>query len=302
MPLRAGHSRAVVSENIREMVASGHPQRQAVAAALSNARRHPKAFGGGLKSMPYMQPTPPMGGNFPALPAQNAPLDLRALLQMKMAQQNGAPAVSNGPALRPAFPVGPNKIGGYPVSGPAPGAVSNGVVARPPGFALGGSPDYFVHNAVRQLHAAGLIRSPVAGRTDHIPMSVPGGSYVLPADHVSHLGQGNSLAGGKVLDGMFGLHGPGMTHLRSNIPRPPSMGRFARGGEANEGKPVDIIAAGGEYLLHPAQVRRADEIVHKLPPGTGNLKRGHEALDHWVVEERKKHVEKLESLPGPRKD
>ena len=39
MPLKPGKSRAVVSKNIREMVASGHLQKQAVAAALSNARK-----------------------------------------------------------------------------------------------------------------------------------------------------------------------------------------------------------------------------------------------------------------------
>jgi len=37
MPLTPGRSRAVISSNIREMVAAGHPQRQAVAAALHNA-------------------------------------------------------------------------------------------------------------------------------------------------------------------------------------------------------------------------------------------------------------------------
>jgi hypothetical protein len=37
MPLRKGKSKAVISSNIREMVDSGHPQRQAVAAALRTA-------------------------------------------------------------------------------------------------------------------------------------------------------------------------------------------------------------------------------------------------------------------------
>lgn len=48
MPLHEGKSRAVVSSNIREMMESGHPQKQAVAAALSNARkskrRHKKRY------------------------------------------------------------------------------------------------------------------------------------------------------------------------------------------------------------------------------------------------------------------
>jgi len=39
MPLTPGSSRSVISRNISEMVRAGHPQRQAVAAALSNARK-----------------------------------------------------------------------------------------------------------------------------------------------------------------------------------------------------------------------------------------------------------------------
>jgi hypothetical protein len=48
MPLHPGKSRKVISENIHEMVASGHPQRQAVAAALHNADEY--ADGGEAKS------------------------------------------------------------------------------------------------------------------------------------------------------------------------------------------------------------------------------------------------------------
>ena len=39
MPLKKGSSRSTISSNIREMVAAGHPRRQAVAAALNTARK-----------------------------------------------------------------------------------------------------------------------------------------------------------------------------------------------------------------------------------------------------------------------
>jgi hypothetical protein len=42
MPLASGSSRETISKNIKEMVESRHPQKQAVAAALSNEREHPR--------------------------------------------------------------------------------------------------------------------------------------------------------------------------------------------------------------------------------------------------------------------
>jgi hypothetical protein len=39
MPLKKGTGQQVISSNIKEMIASGHPQKQAVAASLNQARK-----------------------------------------------------------------------------------------------------------------------------------------------------------------------------------------------------------------------------------------------------------------------
>lgn len=55
MPLQHGNSRAVISQNIREMVAAGHPQNQAVAAALRIA--HESGGGRVHRQMGGMSPS-----------------------------------------------------------------------------------------------------------------------------------------------------------------------------------------------------------------------------------------------------
>jgi len=39
MPLKKGSSKKVISSNIREMISSGHPKSQAIAASLNQARK-----------------------------------------------------------------------------------------------------------------------------------------------------------------------------------------------------------------------------------------------------------------------
>ena len=59
------------------------------------------------------------------------------------------------------------------------------------------------HDKISQKVHVGPIHSPVAGRTDHLPMHVPSGAYVIPADIIGAMGEGNTMAGFKVAKSMF---------------------------------------------------------------------------------------------------
>jgi len=181
-------------------------------------------------------------------------------------------------------------------------------------YASGGSPE---------AHS-GIINMAVGGRTDHIPMNVLEGSYVLPADIVSGLGEGNTLAGAKIVDNMFkgGPFGstPPASKASVDFPAPRyqwSMGqdqtdpygvfkkiespaaknggaiyKAVGGGLSQRGK-IPIIAAGGEYVVHP-------EVVERL--GNGDMNKGHEYLDNFVKYVRKHTVKTLNKLPPPKKN
>lgn len=138
----------------------------------------------------------------------------------------------------------------------------------------------------------GPIHSHVAGRTDHLPMHVPAGSYVIPADVVSGHGQGNTIAGFKVMKRTFG----GMPYGGGSGPYGQSGGPYgmADGGTADsDDDGVPIVAAGGEYVLSPAEVIRA---------GDGDMDTGHRVLDDFVKKSRAEIVSEMSKLPGPKKD
>ena len=174
-------------------------------------------------------------------------------------------------------------------------------------FAHGGSPDaipsamkksevgpvsYFGNApaASEKVHV-GPIHSPVAGRTDHLPVHVPSGAYVIPADIISAMGEGNTMAGFKVANTIFskipGMQGMPGADAQLGLPEKRAMGG------ATHGSPVPVVVAGGEYVISP------EDVEHM---GEGDLDAGHRVLDAFVVKMRKKTVDTLKNLPGPKKN
>lgn len=148
---------------------------------------------------------------------------------------------------------------------------------------------------LQKIHV-GPIHSPVAGRTDHLPMHVPSGSYVIPADIISALGQGNTIAGFKVAKGIFSQPAYGQRQAGGGGPYGMGLPRRADGGVVAalpHPPPVAIVAAGGEYVIHPLDVAHL---------GGGSLDEGHRVLDDFVKKFRAKTVKTLRGLPGPKKD
>jgi hypothetical protein len=146
--------------------------------------------------------------------------------------------------------------------------------------------------ALTEAVHTGPIHSAVAGRTDHLPMHVPSGSYVIPADIVSAAGEGNTMAGFRIMRRIFGgmpYSGEENPYGQSGTPYNEPLPGKAEGGAAT----VPIVAAGGEHVVSPEQVMQI---------GNGDLETGHRVLDEFVKRMRKETVKTLQNLPPPKKD
>lgn len=286
MPLKSGSSSSTVSSNIKELhsgktyarteskFGKHKADKQAVAIALSNARKTGRAMGGPVAGM-MTSPAP--------TPIAGMPAGLGNAAGMLSGQPNGlAGGMASGLALKTGGAAGFN-----PSSVPA-------MMERSADRAM-----------VRGM-TKGPILSAVPGRTDNHATHVPSGSYVIPADIVSGRGQGNTIAGAASLQKLFrmgpygtvapkmGGHSPGMP--RAGFPKAPKATAFHSGGgkggkdDAHVGKPVRVNLAGGEVVVPPEHLKA---VVHK------DLKTAHEIMDRWVVRERKKLRKTLAKLPGP---
>lgn len=286
MPLIKSKSKEAFSRNVSAEMHAGKPQKQALAIAYSVARRSKKADGGGLVPKIKDEAEGRRLGHT-LIKIMRRPLDAR-----------DAPGGNSDRYMQELDAV----------QGKRALDISDAIRGNKPGYAAGGMPKiapqtptapWYQRSALRNMSGAkkGMLGGASPGRVDNLPIDVKSGSYVIPADSVSALGQGNSSAGAKFLSKMFS--GAKMNSYGGGRFRMPGVsgmrrGQFAEGGEAEgAGKDVPIIAASGEYVLSPEEVAWF---------GNGDMKKGHDALDRFVMSLRKKHIQELKRIKPPRKN
>jgi hypothetical protein len=169
------------------------------------------------------------------------------------------------------------------------------------GFNKGFNPMKAMSIALSRDASGGLLKGLSGGRTDNMNVNVPQGAYIIPADIVSGMGQGNTDAGGAILGKLMNRGPYNMSLPRSKagsragfrhsskgfVPKVP----LASGGVAQAGKKTPIVAAAGEYVVHPSDVATL---------GHGDIDLGHDILDAFVKHQREKNIHTLHKLPGPK--
>lgn len=139
------------------------------------------------------------------------------------------------------------------------------------------------------FHAKGLFASDVAGRTDRIPRSVTADSFVFPADVVSTLGQGNTLAGAKIMDSIMGSGPYGVRLKRADGGAAPALSH--------------VMVAGGEYLGHRDDLARIGARIRHAGKSKArtDIAAGHEWARGFVDKVRAHAKAFLRNAPKPKK-
>lgn len=148
--------------------------------------------------------------------------------------------------------------------------------------------------------ASGFLAGSTPGRADSLKTTALSGSYVIPAETISGLGSGNSLAGARIMQEALNS-GPWGTSLPRGgrgmgIPRPPKLAaNNAKGGGVQgrgTGQQIPVALSHGEFVIPAAKVAQI---------GGGNMKHGWKILDALVLELRQRHIKALKNLPAPAK-
>lgn len=324
MPLIKSASPQAFKSNLKAEIASGRPRAQSLAIAYRvqrDAGRKGFADGGAVSFDTPLSAQEEMA--FHKWKALNAPQDSGTDYDLRGAYKAGLAPAANGhwpdTFKKPNHPTFSNEsiyaaqmpeaagrwrgdeyVPPIVVNAERAGMKNGGAinVARRINFDAGGSVPFYARSAARNIERSGMVHSPTGGRSDQLPANVKSGSFVMPADSVSSIGGGNSMAGAAALNKLFKMAPGGATMPHPSmgggmkIPTAGMMkGRkgFADGGET--GAPVDISLSGGEFVV---PVEKVAEL------GGGDVDRGHALLNQMVQHIRKKTIKTLRKLPKPK--
>jgi len=109
----------------------------------------------------------------------------------------------------------------------------------------------------------GALSGATPGRADALSVTVPDGAYIIPADVVSALGDGNTASG--------------FEHLARMFPEQRASG----------GATVPCKLSDGEFMVFPKDVTKNG---------------GPDAFDKWVMGVRKSDIQRRSNLPEPVKE
>jgi len=134
---------------------------------------------------------------------------------------------------------------------------------------------------------AGFVGGHTSGREDRIRLPVENDSFVIPADVVSALGDGSSLAGAAKLHAMFEL--TSARRIASFWEREAYNEAYADGGRVRN--PVKVWVSSGEFIVSPMQC------LGRFPGG--DIHTAHDELDLFVLSTRVAWIGTLLKLPPP---
>jgi hypothetical protein len=222
MPLASGSSQKTISRNIAEMVRSGHPQQQAVAAALDTARktrRMTRAEGGPATRVP--RPTLHIGpihssvaGRTDHLPMHvpNKAYVLPADIVSGFGEGNtlaGFKIAASLPDIFAQLLYGAKKGRGTPYAASGPYGTQDG----------GGTP-YDADGKIYGHALPGKAAGGVAHGDDGVPIIAAGGEHVYHPDDVAKIGDGDIDDGHELLDAFVKAYRTQLVATLKKLPGP----------------------------------------------------------------------------------
>ena len=190
------------------------------------------------------------------------------------------------------------RLAGHPRAQALAAAYRNQSEAKAQGHAKGGIiPGVSRVGGTGPTHFHGLVHGSGNGRSDSISTRVPKGSYVVPADIVSGIGHGDTIAGARALEHSFPEE-EGRLHTRAHVrgfsplmQSPFKRAFSAKSQLADGGVPEmsDVLLSAGEFLIGPKALLKK----------YGSLKHAHDVMDAYIVHRRKKLIKETKALKPP---